>query len=308
MAEPPDPGLVEELYGAPPGEFIARRDAAAKSLRSSGDRAGADAVKKLRRPSVSAAAVNRLARDSADDVSSLLAAGEALRQAQLGGGSDRDTIRSAAADERAAVERLVGEAGAYGLSGSALEEVRSTLHAAALDEDLREDVRRGVLVEPRQAVGLGPFGAAVARPRARRGPASRGGNESIRGGPGGTGSAEAAASPKRAGRRKTTAAGPAAALPSQDPAEAAADDRADAAAARAAAAAERAAEKERRRAAKERVKVAKAAVRDAEKAAKAAQRERDQAAKALSKAEREAAAAAETLDRRRADLEAAESA
>jgi hypothetical protein len=276
MASEPSPELVEELYGAPLEDFVARRDAAAKSLRSSGDRAGADAVKKLRKPSVSAAAVNRLARDAPDEVSSLLAAGEALRQAQLGGGSDRDTIRSAAADERAAVERLVSEAGAYGLSPSSLEEVRSTLHAAALDEDLREEVRRGVLVEPRQAVGLGPFGAAVARPR----PSPKGGgqDESTKGGPAGRGSDETAASSD--------------------------DDRADEAAARAAAAAE----KERRREAKERVKAAKAALREAEKAAKAAERERDRAAKALDKADKAATTAAEELDRRREELEAAESA
>src|SRR5207249_1478034 len=88
---------------APPGEFVARRDARAKELRKAGDRAGADAVKKLRKPSVAAAAVNRLAREAADEVAGLLAAGEALRQAQLGGG-DREAIRSAAHDEREAVE------------------------------------------------------------------------------------------------------------------------------------------------------------------------------------------------------------
>src|SRR5205085_11546398 len=51
---PPD--VVDELYAAPPDEFVARRDARAKELRASGDRAAvADAVKKLRKPSVSAA-------------------------------------------------------------------------------------------------------------------------------------------------------------------------------------------------------------------------------------------------------------
>jgi hypothetical protein len=152
--------VVDELYGAPPGEFIARRDAAAKELRAS-DRAAADAVKRLRKPSVSAAAVNHLARSAPDDVEALLAAGEALRQAQLGGG-DRDAIRAAARDEREAVEKLVGEAGE--LSPAALEEVRETLHAAATDEDARELVRRGVLTEARRAVGLGGFGAVAAPP------------------------------------------------------------------------------------------------------------------------------------------------
>jgi hypothetical protein len=163
--------VVDELYGAPPDEFIARRDARAKELRAS-DRAAADAVKKLRRPSVSAAAVNALVRRAPEDVEALLAAGEALRQAQLGGG-DRDAIRAAARDERDAVERLVGQAGK--LSPAALEEVRETLHAAATDEDAREQVRRGVLTEARQAVGLGGFGAVAPAPAPAkpRGPAKK---------------------------------------------------------------------------------------------------------------------------------------
>jgi hypothetical protein len=283
-----DPEIVEELYGTPFDEFVARRDARAKELRSGGDRAAADGVKKLRKPSVSAAAVNRLARDATDSVSSLLAAGEALRQAQLGGG-DRDAIRSAASEEREAVDRLVAEAGAYGLSPAALDEVRSTLHAAALDDSVREDVRRGVLVEPRQAMGLGGLGATVSRPRAGRAPAPE---------------AEPAASPGPKRRRKAaTKCGD-----EGDRKNAAAEAKQAAEAERKAAAAERAAEAERKRAAKERVRAAKAALREAEKAAKAAERERDQAARALEKAERAAEAAREEADRAGAELEAAESA
>jgi hypothetical protein len=157
MAGEAPPDVVDELYGAPAGEFISRRDAKAKELRKS-DRAAADAVKKLRRPSVSAAAVNQLVRRSPDGVEALLAAGEALRQAQLGGG-DREAVRSAAHDEREAVERLVGEAGK--LSPSALEEVRETLHAVASDDEARELVRRGVLTEARR---FAPFFGAVAPP------------------------------------------------------------------------------------------------------------------------------------------------
>jgi len=163
MAEAPDE-IVDELYGAPAGEFIASRDARAKELRKS-DRAVADAVKKLRKPSVSAAAVNQLVRGAPDDLEALLAAGEALRQAQLGGG-DRDAVRSAAHDEREAVETLVKSAGK--LSPSTLEEVRDTLHAAASDDEARELVRRGVLTEARRPVGfagLAPSPSASAAPK-----------------------------------------------------------------------------------------------------------------------------------------------
>jgi hypothetical protein len=292
-----DPEIVEELYGTAPDEFVGRRGELAKELRSGGDRVAADAVKKLRKPSVSAAAVNRLARDASHSVSSLLTAGEALRQAQLGGG-DRDAIRSAAAEEREAVDRLVAEAGAYGLSPAALDEVRSTLHAAALDDSVREDVRRGVLVEPRQAMGLGGLGSAVVSRPPRAGRAGAGGAPSPEAEP------AAPAGPKRRGKpavkggddggRKNAAA------------EGARREAAEAE--RKAAAAERAAQAERRRAAKERVRAAKTALREAEKAAKAAERERDQAAKALEKAERAAEGAREDADRAREELEAAESA
>jgi hypothetical protein len=163
------PELVDELYGAPPDEFIARRDARAKELRKR-DRAAAHAIKKLRRPSVSAAAVNQLVRRAPDDVEALLAAGEALRQAQLGGG-DRDAIRAAARDEREAVEKLVERAGK--LSPAALEEVRETLHAAATDEEVRELVRRGVLTEARHAMGLGGFGAVAPAPAPAKKPAKK---------------------------------------------------------------------------------------------------------------------------------------
>ena len=213
MSEAP-PEVVDELYGAPLDEFIARRDARAKELRGR-DRAAADAVKKLRKPSVSAAAVNQLARRAPDDVEGLLAAGEALRQAQLGGG-DRDAIRAAARDEREAVEKLAGQAGK--LSPAALEEVRETLHAAATDEETRELVRRGILTEARQAVGLGGFGAVA--PPARK------------------------SEPKQPAKKE--------------------EKKQDKAAEAGRRAAERKAEAERKRVARERVKGARAALRDAE--------------------------------------------
>jgi hypothetical protein len=149
--------VVDELYGAPLDEFVARRDARAKEIRKT-DRAAADAVKKLRKPSVAAAALNRLARGAGDDVKALLAAGEALRQAQFGGG-DRDAIRAAVQDEREAVERLVEQAGK--LSPSTLEEVREALRAAATDDEARAGIERGNLTEARRASGLGGFGLAA---------------------------------------------------------------------------------------------------------------------------------------------------
>src|SRR3954451_9005490 len=52
----------DELYGLALEEFVSERDALAKRLRSAGDRAGAEEVKRLAKPSRAAWAVNQLMR------------------------------------------------------------------------------------------------------------------------------------------------------------------------------------------------------------------------------------------------------
>src|SRR5436190_818256 len=171
---------AERLYGLEPEEFVAARDAAAKALRSDGRRAEAAAVAKLRRPSVAAWVVNRLARDEADLVEALIDAGAKLREVQLAGAAASD-LRAAIAAEAKALDALMRPAGRIAGTGrdTALERARDTLHAAALDPDLAEDVRRGVVVREQQAIGF-PLGAALperppkpapAKPSTRKGSA-----------------------------------------------------------------------------------------------------------------------------------------
>jgi hypothetical protein len=155
---------AERLYGLEPEEFVAARDAAVKTLRGEGRRAEAAAVGKLRKPSVAAWVVNRLARDEADLVEALLNAGAKLREVQLAGAAASD-LRTAIEAEAKALDALMRPAGRIaGRSGSgrdaALERARDTLHAAALDPDLAEEVRRGVVVREQQAIGF-PLGAAL---------------------------------------------------------------------------------------------------------------------------------------------------
>ena len=161
---------ADELYGLPPEEFTRARDERAKQLRKEGDREAADAVKALRKPTVAASAVNRLSRNRPKDVDRLLAAGGKLQAAQedLLAGGDRSAFQRAAARERELVSELAAEAGP-GLE----EKVAATLHAAALDADVAEQVRAGRLVKEREAVG--GFGAldAPLRPGPAREPKSR---------------------------------------------------------------------------------------------------------------------------------------
>ena len=163
--EPPE-DLVEELYGAPFDEFIARRDARARELRKEKRRVEADAVKQLRKPALSAWGLDQLARRDRDVLDELLAAGAALRQAKGG-----DTLRDATREERGAVARaaesvagLLRDAG-HAVTDKTAGEIRDTLHAAALDEETRDLLTRGRLVEPRQAIGLGGFALGAPRPR-----------------------------------------------------------------------------------------------------------------------------------------------
>ena len=70
------------LYGLPLDEFTAERDALAKRLRADGERDEAALVKKLRKPSVPAWAVNQAVRKDKRAAKALLRAGECLANAQ----------------------------------------------------------------------------------------------------------------------------------------------------------------------------------------------------------------------------------
>ncbi|MFL5300545.1 MAG: hypothetical protein ACJ79R_09405, partial [Anaeromyxobacteraceae bacterium] len=68
---------VDALFDAAPGAFVRARDALARELSGAGDRR-AGAVKALRRPTVLALALNRLARRAPAGLRRLLDAGERL--------------------------------------------------------------------------------------------------------------------------------------------------------------------------------------------------------------------------------------
>ena len=160
------------LYGADLDEFVKERAAAVKELRSEGRRDDAAVVAKLAKPSVAAWIVNRVAHDEPGLVDDLLDAGARVRDVQLGAGSATD-LRTAAEEQEAALRAVMRKAekaaAARGSSTPAtLEKVRETLRAGALDADLAEQVRRGVLVRDQRAVGF-PLGVAV--PAERRRPA-----------------------------------------------------------------------------------------------------------------------------------------
>jgi hypothetical protein len=198
---------IDKLYGVPLDEFVHDRDELAKRLRREGERAAADQVKKLRKPSAGAWALNQAVRRRRKETDALLAAGERLRAAHesLMSGGDQAELREAMAEERGLASALAECAEAIasetGKSGPALRErVRSTLHAAAVDEEAREELVKGRFVREREAVGLGPFGAGAALPAKARPKRERASTKTTARGP--RGDASAAQQEKAAERDK----------------------------------------------------------------------------------------------------------
>ena len=152
---------VRNLYGLPPGEFIAARDRLAGELKEAGRADEAAEVKKLRRPSIVAWAVNAASRERPDDVGALREAGRELRRAQrkaLAGGGGEDLRR--ATDDRRALIQTLADAGvaAIGARGGAHRDaIAETLDAASVDEELGERLQAGIL--DREARPMAGFGA-----------------------------------------------------------------------------------------------------------------------------------------------------
>jgi hypothetical protein len=169
-----------ELYGLPLERFVPERTALARKLRDEGKREDAANVAKLPKPSIAAWAVNQLVRTQHRAVSDLFVAGDALQKAQadlLSGRSDGEALRQAAERERAALDALMERARGllssegHEMSQTTLDRVADTLHAAALEEEARAQVREGCLQKELRHAGLGGAGglsgAAVSAPRKR---------------------------------------------------------------------------------------------------------------------------------------------
>ena len=168
---------ADDLYGLALDRFVDERGSLARSLRSDGRRDEAAEVAALRKPSVAAWAVNQLVRTQKRAVTALFKHGDALRDAQsqvLAGTSGAAELRAAGEREREAVSALVDKArgllsgDGHELGAATLERVSETLHAAALDDDARQQVQAGTLVRELRHVGLG--GGAVAESTAAAAP------------------------------------------------------------------------------------------------------------------------------------------
>jgi hypothetical protein len=154
---------LDELYGLPLDGFTAARNDLSKRLRRAGQKAEAGRVATLAKPSVSAWAVNQLARREKARVGDLLEAGAQLVQAQKEAlaGKASDLFDEASRRQREAIRALV-PAGAALLteagrrpSDAVKERIASSLRAASVDPEGRSLLESGRLEEDVQSAGLG---------------------------------------------------------------------------------------------------------------------------------------------------------
>ncbi|MCP2355212.1 vacuolar-type H+-ATPase subunit I/STV1 [Nonomuraea thailandensis] len=147
--------VADRLYALPPSEFTAARTAQARAAKDAGDARLSREIARLRKPTVSAWAVNRLAREHPGELAELLDVGERLRAAWQE--QDADALaeltrrRGEVAARAGRLARQEGE-----LSAAAGTEVDQTLDAALVDAAAAAEVRQGRLVKPLQYSGFAP--------------------------------------------------------------------------------------------------------------------------------------------------------
>jgi hypothetical protein len=161
--------VAEELYGLPPAQFTAQRDARATEARDAGDKDLAAAIRKLRRPTTSAWLANLLVRERGDRLMELLDLGTELREAQeqLDGemlmqlSTQRQRVVSALGHE---ARRIAVESGER-VSDDAERELETSLEAALADPAAAEAIRSGRLTTALHYSGLGPAALSGAAPQ-----------------------------------------------------------------------------------------------------------------------------------------------
>jgi len=125
---------LDRLYQLPLADFIGARNDLAKRLRADGDRDGAEQVKKLAKPSLTAWAVNQLHFQARPRLDALLATGERMRTAiSEGAGAHQAAMkaRREAIAELLAIAAEILDAGGQPLTRVHRQRLLRTLEALA---------------------------------------------------------------------------------------------------------------------------------------------------------------------------------
>jgi hypothetical protein len=146
---------TEKLYGLPPSEFTAARNARAKALKKDDPDLSA-AVAKLPKPTVAAAALNGLVNEDPSEIRALVQSGKRLRTAQEGAVKGKKVdLEAAIREHRDALDRVQRDLRRRKLSGQTLDRATQTLRVASLDPELHALLERGLLHEDLTAAGFG---------------------------------------------------------------------------------------------------------------------------------------------------------
>lgn len=150
---------ADELYGADPATFVARRTELATQARASGDKALASQIGALRRPTVAAWYLNLLTRSGSIELDALIGLGATMREAQAA--LDMARVVALAPKrrelERAVLRRVDMLLAARGISATpaAWAEVGHTLTAVAADASAASALRSGCLARSLVYAGFG---------------------------------------------------------------------------------------------------------------------------------------------------------
>jgi hypothetical protein len=161
---------VDRLFSLPLAEFVTARNELAKAIKSTGDKETAARIQKLPKPSISAWAINQVARKDNALVIALIEALDRQRELQvkaLGAGVDRAAMKEAKQHENEAIAELERklvttlEAGGHSAGRNAIEKAVRALRAAAVHEEGKKLLESGHLTIDFDASGFEALGAAL---------------------------------------------------------------------------------------------------------------------------------------------------
>jgi hypothetical protein len=166
---PPEDELLSRqraLYALPLAEFTNARNALARELKAKGQTKEAKATQQLKRPVVTAWAVNQLAHRAPEKIEALLAAARTLEGAHRKAlsGLGPQALKEATRAFQQTLDALMTEAHRLlstegrAITSELFRQAEETLRAAALGtEEDRATLAQGMLTQPLQQAGLGAF-------------------------------------------------------------------------------------------------------------------------------------------------------
>lgn len=164
--------VADTLYAGSADDFTEARNQAAKQVQDSGDKELAARIKKLKKPSVAAWAVNLLVRRESGQIDSVLGLAEQLRAAAEA--LDGTELRALTRQRRQLTNALASTAKSLArdagvrLTGPVVDQVEGMLTAAMLDPAAAQAVRTGRVVTAFTSTGVSELDVAgvVAVPEA----------------------------------------------------------------------------------------------------------------------------------------------